>query len=546
MNFATAQHGVFDVNGVGTGFTLVQPNKNANQYQPKLIHLNTALKQLELTSQGTPTTGSNYGTDNTMVDGLETKFNASTSGFTVTARLKGPLSQLNANYDTAGIFLGPDDDNYVKLVASYNSAGGGQALQFTDEQNATIHTVNTYKSIGSFANIQTLDLRLTGDAATGKITASYSVNGAAFVAITGTVTLTGTVEARFFNAAAIAGITATSHNNLSPFKVAFGHFEIDAGKAITTHPSVRFTSPASNAVNVAVNAPIEADLNLPNSALNAQTVTTLNVLLWRTSDKSVVPAVVNTSGGGDSIILTPDAALAPNTQYTFIVTSGVHDTSGATMVPFLMAFVTGVAPLVPAVFAAAPELGIFPEFVAVAPAVTVRLVEGVSGGPTGFVNTAGSLGGIGFAADSAGGVTAGGVATGGVAGGGTVSWKATGTNTLAGLTSGAGTGSSEVSDWNGFRSAWLMSGSGVVVSDGGSGFNSTASSGLGKGKLRVGVGIGVGTGFRSRGSLGEGNGTTATGATLSPSAAQRLPSRTLQLITTVNRHRTPPAAIHAN
>jgi hypothetical protein len=39
-----------------------------------------------------------------------------------------------------------------------------------------------------------------------------------------------------------------------------------------------------------------------------------------------------------------------------------------------LAVVKGVAPLVPAVFAAAPELGTLPEFDAVAPAVAVRLV----------------------------------------------------------------------------------------------------------------------------------------------------------------------------
>jgi hypothetical protein len=37
-----------------------------------------------------------------------------------------------------------------------------------------------------------------------------------------------------------------------------------------------------------------------------------------------------------------------------------------------LAFATGVAPFDPAVFAAAPELGMLPEFDAVAPAVTVR------------------------------------------------------------------------------------------------------------------------------------------------------------------------------
>jgi glucose/arabinose dehydrogenase len=344
LNFQAAQHGVFDNTGAQTGFTLVQPNKNGTQYKQSLIHLNTAAKQLELTSQGTNTSGSNYGTDNTMVDGLETKFGATTAGFTITARLKGPLSQLNANYDAAGIFFGPDQDNYVKLVVGYNSFGGGQVLQFTDEQAANTHTVNTYKSIGSFSTIQTLDLRLTGNASTGSVTASYSVNGAAYMQVAGTVTLAGSEKANFFNSTGIAGITAISKNNLAPFTVPFGHFEIDAGKAVTVaHPSVRFTSPANNATNVSTNVPIEADLNLPNAAIDAQTIIGSNVFLHRVSDQTPIPAVVNTSGGGDSIILTPDAPLSPFTQYVFAVTAAVKDTAGVTMVPFQLTFTTGAA-----------------------------------------------------------------------------------------------------------------------------------------------------------------------------------------------------------
>src|SRR5205807_421198 len=54
-------------------------------------------------------------------------------------------------------------------------------------------------------------------------------------------------------------------------------------------------------------------------------------------------AIVNTSGGGDSIILTPTTTLAANTQYTFVVTSGVQDTTGSSMVPYSMSFTTGAA-----------------------------------------------------------------------------------------------------------------------------------------------------------------------------------------------------------
>ena len=216
-------------------------------------------------------------------------------------------------------------------------------MQFTDEQTATTHQLNAYQSIGSYANVQTLDLRLTGNAGTGTITASYSVNGAAFQSIAGTVTLTGAEKSAFFVSAARAGILTSSKNNLVPITVGFTHFEIDPGTTVVGQPSVAFTAPLVNATNVPIDQPIEADLHLPNAAIDPTTITAANVYLYRSSDKSLVPAVVNTSGGGDSIILTPLSPLAPTTQYTFVITSGVLDKTGAMMTPFQMSFTTAAA-----------------------------------------------------------------------------------------------------------------------------------------------------------------------------------------------------------
>src|SRR5665213_900300 len=50
LNFNSPQNGVFDTNGQGTGFTLVQPNRLGTQYQPSLVHLNTAASELDLTT----------------------------------------------------------------------------------------------------------------------------------------------------------------------------------------------------------------------------------------------------------------------------------------------------------------------------------------------------------------------------------------------------------------------------------------------------------------------------------------------------------------
>ena len=55
---------------------------------------------------------------------------------------------------------------------------------------------------------------------------------------------------------------------------------------------------------------------------------------------SPLPFQPNTSGGGDSIVVTPNDLLDADTEYTFEVTDGVKDTSGARFAPFVMTFKT--------------------------------------------------------------------------------------------------------------------------------------------------------------------------------------------------------------
>lgn len=116
-----------------------------------------------------------------------------------------------------------------------------------------------------------------------------------------------------------------------------------AAATASAHPSVTVVSPANGATGVARDSAVTADLFLPNSALNYGSVTNGTVLLYRTDDHSVVPAVVNTTGGDDAIILQPSVLLDANTSYTFSVSDSVRDTTGQTIVPLTSTFTTGTA-----------------------------------------------------------------------------------------------------------------------------------------------------------------------------------------------------------
>jgi fibronectin type 3 domain-containing protein len=336
LDFTKQVNGIFDRSGQSIGFTRVQLNTGGTQYQPAALNLNTAAGELDVTTVGTSSSGSNFGTYNSQVNAVETQFDGTTSGFTVTTRLKGPLSQISAPWEGAAVYLGPDQDNYVKLNAEYDQTRG-QVLEFRMEQNANTSAAPVYVGIGNFANLSTLDLRLTGDASTRNVTASYSVNGGGYVSVPGSFQ----VAASFFTSASRAGIETASLNSLAPIAIPFSRFEIDPGTAAVLHPSVRTTNIAPNATGVTLDTAVTADLNLPNAGLNPSTVNATNVQLWRTSDHAVVPAVVNTSGGGDSIVLQPANTLLPNTQYTFSVSAGVLDTKGVSFTPYTFNFTTG-------------------------------------------------------------------------------------------------------------------------------------------------------------------------------------------------------------
>ncbi|HXE54653.1 MAG TPA: Ig-like domain-containing protein, partial [Tepidisphaeraceae bacterium] len=87
---------------------------------------------------------------------------------------------------------------------------------------------------------------------------------------------------------------------------------------------------------------VACDVNLPNfgKVVDARSLNASSVQLYRTTDHQPVPAVVNTSGAGDAIVLKPREPLDLNTKYTFEVTSATTDTGGAGFAPYKITFTT--------------------------------------------------------------------------------------------------------------------------------------------------------------------------------------------------------------
>ncbi len=108
-------------------------------------------------------------------------------------------------------------------------------------------------------------------------------------------------------------------------------------------PSVTAISPQDKTQNIRRDTAVAAEVSLPNvgQGVDGGSLTSASVTLIRQTDAMPVQASLNTSGGGDVILLQPRTLLDPNTSYTFKITAGVKDTSGASFKEFSSTFTTG-------------------------------------------------------------------------------------------------------------------------------------------------------------------------------------------------------------
>src|SRR4051812_33263336 len=185
LSFSGGAGGISD-----TGFTSVLPGGGKGAIAANLKLGNGQL--LVTTTAGDLTR-------NNQDDALTLGVNATTN-FTVQTRMRS-LS-FNANWQNAGIFVGTNQDNYVKIAVGYS---GGQMLQLGGEINAAFTSVKS--SPFSFSGVTTLDLRLVGTASSKVVVAQYRVNSDSDSAW---VTFGQMTSANVFSSAARAGIVSTN------------------------------------------------------------------------------------------------------------------------------------------------------------------------------------------------------------------------------------------------------------------------------------------------------------------------------------------------
>lgn len=232
LDFSSAISGtVEDKDLEGTGFTTVQSNNNGDQYNPSRINLDTTAGTLALTA----TQGSSAGLTNTLKNALQVGIDA-TQIFTVSTRLKGSPTNLTTSFQQGGLFFGPNQNNYAKLVVVNSGSGtSGLKIQLYKEENGKGSTVDVVTGL-DWANINTLDLFLTGDPVTHNITAAYRVNSDKGARLTFSKNFKPTTS--FFTDAtsARAGILAST-TNAADVPVTFDSFGIAQDVKINFQPS---------------------------------------------------------------------------------------------------------------------------------------------------------------------------------------------------------------------------------------------------------------------------------------------------------------------
>ena len=355
-DFSQGRNGIEDANGLNTGFPIVQGNAANDEYQPGLIDLDTATGFLNLTSRGSAANGGNFGADNSLVNGLQLPFDAAAGTWLVHARISAtnaPLSQFDTPFEQGGILFGPTQDNFVKLV--FANDGSNTVVQFVAENkvggtfNYPGGGENGYKSTVTGVRGVNLDNRQLYRPlsqrrpqhrhAVGPVPRrgrpddpprrhDHHPRGAACRLLPRPGRPGGACWCRTRTTPAPSPSPSTS--SASPAR-AFP----------ANQPAVDQVRPAAGATDIDRDGFVGVDLILPNAGLDEGSLTSDTVKLTRVSDGRQVPAKINTSGGGDAIILQPLQILDAETQYRFEITGGVNDVYGVAFVPYSQTFTTG-------------------------------------------------------------------------------------------------------------------------------------------------------------------------------------------------------------
>lgn len=111
----------------------------------------------------------------------------------------------------------------------------------------------------------------------------------------------------------------------------------------STRPRLSQVHPLNLETGVATNTSVTADLSLTSGGIDNSTLSSQAVQLTDVGSGEQVPGTVNTSGGGDVVVLVPQQPLDPGKFYRFDVTEAVKDVNGNSFLPWSSVFKAGAS-----------------------------------------------------------------------------------------------------------------------------------------------------------------------------------------------------------
>lgn len=121
------------------------------------------------------------------------------------------------------------------------------------------------------------------------------------------------------------------------------YVEIRQGDGLL-HPSISSVAPPNSTLQFSPTGFVSMELRLPNTGGGVDRSTlAAGVHLIQVNNGAEVPSDINTSGGGDVIVVQPRASLGANATYRLEVTSALRDFTGVSFLPFASQFTTGSA-----------------------------------------------------------------------------------------------------------------------------------------------------------------------------------------------------------
>jgi glucose/arabinose dehydrogenase len=208
-----------------TGFTGVQLTSGGTGALPDNVRVGAAGGFMSLIA----TAGTNVGATNTQDNALQVGFDASRP-FLIRTRIGQPfIGGPPVGQQAAGLFLGLDEDNYVRLVAAADNGAGGAGVQLALESGGVFQAnpagQNKPLAMPGPAN---LELLLYGDPAAGTLTAFYRTEADGALVEVGTLSAQDhPAIAAFFIPNAKAGLLATNAGGSGSLTFGFDYFRIN-------------------------------------------------------------------------------------------------------------------------------------------------------------------------------------------------------------------------------------------------------------------------------------------------------------------------------